>query len=492
MRRAIPLTLLALLGALGLIAVPSRADDPVPTGPRPPGPPPAPAAPVVPPASVPSPDGGPSASAAFQASAARGYRHLTEKSYLPSTLTRAELDALWTVWPAPDRARAEAASPEERRRLTFERYGLTPPPGDPEGRPLQYVEDAAGRLSISCFACHAGAVAGQVVPGLPNASFAFQTLADDVGALRRTRGERSRESALSRLLPLGGTHGTTNAVMFSVALLAFRDADLNLVPPTRPVRFVHHDLDAPPWWNVRWKSHLYYDGFAPKGHRSLMQFLLVPTNGPERLRAWEDDFRDVLAYLESLTPPPWPYAVDRDLAAKGRVAFDATCARCHGTYGEAARWPEVTVPIDEIGTDRLRFDAILPEERAIFADSWFTGHAPAGVVVHTTGYVAPPLHGIWASAPYLHNGSVPTLWHVLHPGARPAAWRRRTPTGYDRVRVGLEVEERGAPPEGLSDAWERRAWFDTGARGKRAAGHRFPEALSEDDRRAVLEYLKTL
>ena len=192
------------------------------------------------------------------------------------------------------------------------------------------------------------------------------------------------------------------------------------------------------------------------------------------------------------TAPRWPFAVDRDLAAKGRVAFEATCARCHGTYGPEGRWPEVTVPIDEIGTDRLRFEAIRPEERAIFADSWFTGHDPTGVVVHTKGYVAPPLDGIWASAPYLHNGSVPTLWHVLHPAARPKAWRRRSAEGYDRARVGLEVEEREARPTDLSDAWERRAWFDTGARGKGAAGHGFPDALTETEKVAVLEYLKTL
>ena len=76
------------------------------------------------------------------------------------------------------------------------------------------------------------------------------------------------------------------------------------------------------------------------------------------------------------------------------------------------------------------------------------------------GYVAPPLEGIWASAPYLHNGSVPTLWHLLHNDSRPAAWKRRSAEGYDPVRVGLLVDEADEPPE-LKRADERRRWFYT-------------------------------
>jgi cytochrome c peroxidase len=107
------------------------------------------------------------------------------------------------------------------------------------------------------------------------------------------------------------------------------------------------------------------------------------------------------------------------------------------------------------------------------------------------GYVAPPLDGVWATAPYFHNGSVPTLWHVLHPAERPVAWRR-SPTGYDAARMGLEVEARDAPPDGTLAPAERRTWFDTRKPGKSAAGHDFPDALSEPAKAAVLEYLKTL
>jgi len=139
----------------------------------------------------------------------------------------------------------------------------------------------------------------------------------------------------------------------------------------------------------------------------------------------------------------------------------------------------------------VRHDAVTSEERALYGASWFTGYDPRTVRVEPRGYVAPPLDGVFASAPYFHDGAVPTLWHVLRPDARPVAWRRRSSTGYDVERVGLDVEARSAVPAGL-DGHERRAWFDTTKPGKSAAGHRFPDALSDDEKRAVLEYLKTL
>ena len=152
----------------------------------------------------------------------------------------------------------------------------------------------------------------------------------------------------------------------------------------------------------------------------------------------------------------------------------------------------MTVPIDEIGADRLRLDAIPKSERERLAKSWLSEYRAENVDVDPKGYVAPPLHGVFASAPYFHNGSVPTLWHVLHPDARPKAWRRRSAGGYDPVRVGLDVEERDAVPAGVADPWTLRSWFDTTKPGKSATGHDFPAALSEEERREVLEYLKTL
>jgi mono/diheme cytochrome c family protein len=427
--------------------------------------------------------------------APRGLEQLLTSAYLPPDFDQQVFDELWTTWEEPLRSRAAGADVAERRRMAMDRYGLLPHPDDPS-RSLQYVVDADGRWTMSCLACHQGQVGGRMIPGVPNSSYALETLTEEVRLVKiRQRKPFGHMDMGSLLLPLGTTVGTTNAVIFGVALMRHRDAELNIV--SRPPRFdlVHHDMDAPAWWHYRRRKSLYADGFAAKGHRVLMQFLLVKENGPEKFAEWEDEFRDIEAWITALEPPKWPHAIDASLAGPGKAVFNAHCASCHGTYGSEGSYPERLVPIDDVGTDRVRLDSLTAKERSDLNASWF-GHLGAdGQELADravgTGYVAPPLDGVWASAPYFHNGSVPTLWHVLHPAERPAVWRR-TPTGYDEYRVGLEVEELESLPDGKLLPSVRRQYFDTRKPGKSAAGHDFPDVLSEDEKTAVLEYLKTL
>ncbi|MFM8433810.1 MAG: c-type cytochrome, partial [Planctomycetia bacterium] len=337
-----------------------------------------------------------------------GYELLRSKAYLPADFDQEVFDALWTTWPQPLRSRAEQASVEERRRMARERYGLDPDPADPS-RSLQYVRGADGAWTMSCLACHQGQVAGRAIPGVPNSTYALETLTEEVRLVKvRQRKPFGHMDMGSLLLPLGTTNGTTNAVIFGVALLRHRDADLNIVKRPPKLDLVHHDMDAPAWWHYRRRTGLYADGFAPKGHRMLMQFLLVKENGPEKFAAWEDDFRAIQAWLESLEPPRWPWAIDAALAEQGRAVFESHCASCHGTYGPGGSYPERMVAIDEIGTDRVRFDSLTLAQRRDLNASWFGHHG--GDVERlrnrepTTGYVAPPLDGVWASAPYFHNG----------------------------------------------------------------------------------------
>lgn len=422
----------------------------------------------------------------------RGYELLLNKAYLPPDFDQETFDELWRCWPAPLRAAAEQATPSQRRHMAYERYGLIARPSDPLQRPLQYVVDAQGNWSMSCLACHQGHVAGQAIAGLPNTHFALETLTEEVRLTKLRLGKKLGRMELgSLIMPLGTTNGTTNAVMFGVVLMHYRDADLN-VYPNRPLpQMLHHDDDAPPWWNIKYKRRLYADGFAVKSARALMQFLLVSENGPDAFRRWEREFQDVAAYLNSLTPPRYPHAVDAELAARGEPIFRRTCAKCHGTYGSEASYPEKIIPIEVVGTDPMRLRALTASRRRAYEASWFAYYGKHKVIAEPGGYVAPPLHGIWASAPYFHNGSVPTLWHVLHPEKRPVVWRRSA-LGYDQQKVGLEVTELNEVPDEVTTSAERRCFFDTRAKGKSAAGHEFPGVLNEDERRAVLEYLKTL
>ncbi|MCE9631100.1 MAG: cytochrome c [Planctomycetia bacterium] len=425
----------------------------------------------------------------------RGREHLLTKAYLPADFDQEVFDDLWTTWEEPLRSRAEQAAVEERRRMAMERYGLVPHPNDPS-RSMQYVVDAAGRWTMNCLACHQGQVGGVAIPGVPNSNYALETLTEEVRQVKvRQRKAFSHMDVGALLLPLGTTNGTTNAVIFGVALMRHRAPDLAIVQ--RPPRFdlVHHDMDAPAWWHYARRKSLYADGFAPQGHRMLMQFLLVKENGPDKFREWEDEFREIESWIESLEPPPWPRSIDRDLAGEGAVVFADHCGSCHGSYGPGGSYPDRIIPIDEVGTDRVRLDSLTAKERGELNASWFGhfGEDGAGMTDREspTGYVAPPLDGVWATAPYLHNGSVPTLWHLLHPDQRPVVWRR-TPTGYDGDRVGLEVDELSEMPPGRLLPSVRRSHFDTRKPGKSAAGHDFPDQLTEVEKAAVLEYLKTL
>lgn len=422
-----------------------------------------------------------------------GYRQLLYNDHVPAQLDQEIFENLWKTWEEPLRTKAEEASSEDRRQMALSRYGLTEAPGREGGAPLQYAVDEQGGWSVNCFMCHGGKVAGKVIPGLPNTHVAMETLFQEIYQTKQLLGREvhAAEAASSLLVPLGKSNGTTNAIIFGVVLANYRDADLN-VDLTRPMpKLVHNDHDAPPWWNMKHKEYLYSDGFAGKGHRALMQFMMTPSNGPEKFAEEEDDYRLIYDWIHRLEAPKYPWPIDEELASRGETLFNNTCADCHGTYGENPEFPELIIPLDVVGTDRARLDSLTPEMRAGYELSWFSNHGEKKSIHDPGGYLAQPLWGIWASAPYLHNGSVPTLYHLFHPDERPVVWIR-TEDGYDTERVGLEVTELSNIPTDAKTAKERRKYFDTRIFAKSPQGHLFPDQLNEDEKRAVMEYLKTL
>jgi len=296
-----------------------------------------------------------SALVAGETAARRGYRLLTTKAYLPVDIHESEFSRIWEIWPEPVRSEAEQALPTQRRKMAFSRYGLIEDPDDKDGLPLGYVDDGTGGWVINCLQCHGGKVAGIVMPGLGNSHFAFKTFAEDVIKLRLSMGRKlSRREMTGLTIPLGRSNGTTNAQIFSEVFVSMRDEQLEFRPDQGMPPLVHCDLDAPPLWNTSKKKRLYIDGFVEKSHRVIMQFILSPENHSSTIRGWEDDFRDILAWIESLEAPPYPWAIDHSLAEQGRTLFESNCAECHGTYGSEGTYPERTVALDEIGTDVVR------------------------------------------------------------------------------------------------------------------------------------------
>ncbi len=109
------------------------------------------------------------------------------------------------------------------------------------------------------------------------------------------------------------------------------------------------------------------------------------------------------------------------------------------------------------------------------------------------GYVAPPLDGIWATAPYLHNGSVPTIATLLDSSKRPRYWSRSfESTDYDAAALGWDFAELDHGQAGEPTERARVKIYDTTLQGYGNGGHTFGDDLDDGERRAVLEYLKTL
>jgi hypothetical protein len=127
--------------------------------------------------------------------------------------------------------------------------------------------------------------------------------------------------------------------------------------------------------------------------------------------------------------------------------------------------------------------------------SWFAQEVGDGYkTTEPRGYQAPPLDGIWATAPYFHNGAAPTVYHVLNSQARPKLFTRSYRTdaeAYDADKVGWKVQVLDRVPADLTPL-ERRKIYDTTQPGRGNAGHTFGDDLSDDERWAVIEYLKKL
>ncbi len=83
------------------------------------------------------------------------------------------------------------------------------------------------------------------------------------------------------------------------------------------------------------------------------------------------------------------------------------------------------------------------------------------------------------------------MWHLLHPERRPVVWTR-TEEGYDRSKIGVEATAFETLSETTKTPAAKREFFDTRLPGKSADGHPFPDELTEEEKQAVLEYLKTL
>lgn len=358
----------------------------------------------------------------------------------------------------------------------------------------------------SCLVCHAGALQGKMVAGLGNSFLDATSEQDPVQAdalAKLTLSDTEKRvlddwlSYYRGLAPYARTTsmGTIPALYFTGYFFSHRrpaDFEWQETPYFPMLETPNPETDIPPLWLLKKKTALYYGGEATgKLERSIMQFMSPPGNTLEDLKAKEGDFRDILAWMKQLEPPPFPGRIDAAEAAQGKLVFEESCQKCHGTYGEDWEYNNDVVSLQKVKTDPARADFMnrLPYAQH-YNQTWF---GEVSQLTPTNGYVAPPLDGIWASAPYLHNGSVPTLVALLDPEKRPTYFiRSRNSRDYDFEAVGWKHEVIPYGQAQAPDPATRRQIYDTTLYGKSNQGHDFGARLSASERQSVLEYLKTL
>jgi mono/diheme cytochrome c family protein len=389
-------------------------------------------------------------------------------------------------------------------------FGMAPNAGATQGgRSLQWT--------VNCLVCHTAEVDGVAYLGAGTKTFdelwlgeALKTMTSSHWRRLLVRGSEDAALAADAHRILNSHHHDKIDSLTRARSTAFAASHVELymrphrgaMPPADAVG--RGDVKTPPLWHTAAKmpaGRWYVDGSFHGPFPLMASSMELEKDRPfdalvevvvPRIKG---QFESVVRHLR---PPRYPYEIDRALAARGRELFyskEIGCAGCHGEYDGRGnvRWPGV---ITDVGTDRSRIEVVSEGFTAAFNDSPL---AMEGALVRSLGYAATPLTGVWANFPYLHNGSVPTLHHLLGPvSERPRTFAVMAASRLDRARIGqplyvnpddLMLGER----ELLRRFGDDRDWFNTARPGCGNGGHDvWPRIRTDANRRALIEYLKTL
>ncbi len=407
-------------------------------------------------------------------------------------------------------------------------YAALGMPGkDGQEMPVGFSKVTVGfpRVGINCAMCHTATFRTRpdavptIVPAGPSHQtgeqeylrFLFACASDPRFTADTILGEIAKNTRLSLVDRLVYRFVIVPQTRRAILQLRDRDAWMDArtdwgrgrIDPFNPVKFsilkqpvdqTIGNSDMEPVWNLARHTGyaFHWDGL----NDTLQEVVLSSALGDGATMKWVDrDFakwnatdprsmsslRRIQNFISQVQPPAYPFPIDQTLAAQGAAVFQSECAPCHGPGG--ARTGKV-IPLAEIGTDRHRLDMWTPASAAAY-NAYGAGHAWQFSHFRTGGgYVAVPLDGLWLRAPYLHNGSVPTLTDLLEASsARPRSFWRGYDV-YDPSRVGFITTGPDAEREGTA--------YDTTQPGNSPQGHEYGTTLSSDAKRALIEYLKTL
>ena len=201
-----------------------------------------------------------------------------------------------------------------------------------------------------------------------------------------------------------------------------------------------------------------------------MQFMLIPENGPEKFHEWEADFKEIYAWLESLQPPAYPFAIDRVLAASKAKRSSTPLRRVPRPLRPRASYPNKIVADRRAGhrsgplaahhaepSGRLRRQLVRPLWRTttwspIRAATWRRRWMASGPRPRTSTMARCPRCGTSCTRPS---------------GRRSGSAPRTATTGE---RSAWKSPRSSRCPRPLHTARERRSYFDTSKFGKSAAG----------------------
>ena len=261
------------------------------------------------------------------------------------------------------------------------------------------------------------------------------------------------------------------------------------------------------------------------------------------------DIATILQFANAIQPPAYPGMLDAELVKRGQGIFhNDLCTHCHGTYEKTAGYEDrydepghwvvnhtfttlVNVGTDSAYNDVLHLFEQFDKKFAAFGEERVSGLkefwrrygdetlAPNFAFPDRAGYVPPPLVGLWAAAPYFHNGSVPELEQVLNSKKRPTVWTRIDLGDEKALRQWDATRRVGVPNMALSDKQVRtqrdlaaqlrrsepsanyiytreyldfRRVYDTAEPGKANGGHTFGDHFTDAERQAVVEFLKSI
>ncbi|SFN36976.1 di-heme-cytochrome C peroxidase [Dokdonella immobilis] len=364
----------------------------------------------------------------------------------------------------------------------------------------------------------------------------FEALRQEVGELADRILARHRMNEVE--VPYG--HGRLDAFgqIFNAVAVQFLGLPQNRRAPDAPVSY-------PVLWDAPHLDVVQWNGSAPNGGpgpllQNITTALAVYGSLDIQRPAGIDGYASSIDFahldqiendLYALQSPQWPSAIlgmlDAGRVERGARIYTKECVSCHQLSDRNDPKRElraVITPLDEVGTDprmaRNFLDSVSdsgafegrkqgvvfgPALEARAQTSDLVVHAAVGAALghplesvrnalksfhreigsplnsHPDGYKARPLSGIWASAPYLHNGSVPTLAELLKAPAQRTTQFFVGSREFDPQSVGLAAA-RG----------DNADLFDTDLPGNSNAGHAYGTNLADDDKRDLLEYLKSL